>query len=528
MGDDGQKKGHDKKKRISDKLVKILMPNTKFRLSWEFFIFIVIWYNSVITPIRMLIMTSERTPEVLISADIILDFIFVFDTALHFFRPYTDKDTGQTITNLRQIKSKYLRSTAFYTNAAACIPILKTPMAPFLDAKTNATIITNFNILRMIRIFHFPAQFEELKAFLSRKDPVNESVFRMGVILFFTQLIMCVFGTIYFGLSSSTVDDICPGSSRFAEDILGNEMWIAEDEVIVSVMDPQICLASPTIGVECNDCPQLMFFLRSVYFLMQTLFTIGYGDTVVPSKLTVEVIMACVFMIFGVFGYGLIIANMTSVLSNIDVVSMRFRHEMDTVNKWLLFRSVPTSLRERVEMFFTYLERSQHGILDDTLFEGLPKQLSREISEANTSLIEKVPFFNPCYRSKDFLSKISLALVRRIYPPGSYVLYGGEKQRELIIVKKGRLDLYLGASSEIIANLVEGDYMGDHQLLFGTVNDVGAISPDFTEVLTLTFYAFENIMDHPSQREFNFRFLGGNLRRSTDSGAVDTMNKAKA
>ena len=512
--------------RITETLVSILMPNTKFRLSWEFFIFVAIWYNSVMTPIRLFILTGESTPAVLINADIALDTIFAIDTVLHFFRPYTDKDTGQTVTNLKEIRAKYIRSMAFYMNMAACIPILKSPLAPLLDEATNVAISTNFNILRMIRIFHFPAQFEELKVFLSRKDPVNESVFRMGVILFFTQLLMCMFGTVYFGGSATTVDDICPGPTRFAQDILRNEMWIAGDQVITNVMDPQICI-DPTIGVECNDCPQSMFFLRSVYFLMQTLFTIGYGDTVVPSKLTIEVVMACVFMLFGVFVYGLIIANMTSVLSNIDVVSMRFRYEMDNVNKWLEFRSVPASLTERVEMFFTYLERSQYGILDETLFEGLPKQLCRDISEVNTALIELVPFFNPDYRSKDFLCKISVALVRRVYPPGSYVLYEGEKQRELIIVKQGRLDLYLRESSMVVSNLVEGDYIGDYQLLFGTVNQVGAISPDFTEVLALTFQAFEEIMDHPSQTEIDFRSLGGNLRMCEDKGAIDTLMQSK-
>ena len=522
----GGRRGTKRQSDFIKRLVVMLMPNSRIRLSWELFIFVVIWYNSVMTPIRLFIMTGDRTPSILVSADIALDVIFVFDTALHFFRPYVDKDTGRTITNLKQIQRKYIRSFAFKMNLIVCLPVLKTPLAPFLNPESNVALSTNFNILRMIRIYQFPAQFQELKAFLEMKEPVNEPVFRMGIILFFTQLLMCIFGSFYFGWSSSTVGDICPGPDSFTELVLGSEIWIAKDGVITDVMDPEVC---SVLGQEneCDDCPQILFFLRSVYFLMQTLFTIGYGDSVVPSRSTIEISMACVFMLFGVFGYGLIIANMTSVLSNIDVVRMRFRHEMDNVNKWLTFRSVPDSLRERVEMFFTYLEKSQHGMLDNVLFDGLPDQLVKECSYSNTALIENVPFFNPQYRSKHFISKITLALIRRIYPPGSYILYEGEKQRELVIIKSGRVELYIRTSSEGVGTLVNGDFIGAYQLLFGTVNQVGARSLEFTEALALTFHAFEKVMDDHSVQEIDFRSLGGNLRRSDDPGSKATMQHAQ-
>lgn len=507
------------------RLVEMLMPNSKIRLSWELFIFIVIWYNSVMTPIRLFIMNGERTPSLLVSADIALDVIFVFDTALHFFRPYVDKDTGRTVTNLKQIRRKYIRSFAFKMNVIACLPVLKTPLAPFLDPGTNVALSTNFNVLRMIRIYQFPTQFEELKTFLEMKEPVNEPVFRMGIILFFTQLLMCIFGSFYFGWSTSKVDDVCPGPEGFTELVLGSEIWVLKDDVITNVMDPEVCHIS--VEEECDNCPHILFFLRSVYFLMQTLFTIGYGDSVVPSRSYIELTMACVFMLFGVFAYGLIIANMTSVLSNIDVVRMRFRHEMDNINKWLIFRSVPDSLRERVEMFFTYLEKTQLGMLDKVLFEGLPNQLAKEFSDINVALVESVPFFNPEYRSKQFISKITMALVRRIYPPGSYILYEGEKQRELIIVKSGRVELYNRTSSEGVGTLVSGDFIGDYQLLFGTVNQVGVRSLEFTEILALTFHAFEEVMDDPVMQDVDFRSLGGNFRRSDDPGAKATIRHAQ-
>ena len=514
--------GKNRYRRVTDQLVTLLVPDSVSRLTWETLIFMLIWYNSVMTLVRIFVMDGERTPEGLIVADLILDFIFVFDTIFHFYRPYIDKDTGRVITERSQIRYKYLRSPTFLINMMACFPVLKMPLGLFFDDKTNRILSTNFNVLRMIRVVHFPAQFDELKRFLSKNGPVNDSLFRMGVILFFTQLLMCIFGCVYFGWAAAKVEDVCPPSENFDEIIINSETWIGGDFVITDVMDIATCQA-PDEEPICDSCPEGLFFVRSVYFLMQTLFTIGYGDSVLPSRSRGEVALACVFMLFGVFGYGLIIANMTSLLSNLDVVRMRFRYEMDRVNKWMAFRSVPPPLRRRIELFFSYLLRSQQGMLDGALLGDLPPQLSKEFAELNISYIANIPFFNPEYRSDRFLSLMSRALIRRIHPPFSYLLYEGEKQREMFIVKKGRIELFSETMSQPVATLIENDYFGDYQLLFGTTNQLGARSQDFTEVLVLTFYAFEEVLDNPLQVDIDLRSLGGNFRNSEDKGVLDTI-----
>ena len=272
--------------RLTDKIAHRFLPDSLVRLAWDGFIFLVIWYNSVITPIRIFIMSGGTTPEALISLDVFFDFIFVADTILRFYRPYVDENTGQIVMDAHLIRVKYRGSLTFFINAVACIPIIKLPISPLLNADQQITMLTYFNVLRMIRVLHLPGQFQELKKFRERKGPVNEPVFRMYIILFFMLLFMCECGCLYFGLSTLlVVEDICPPPEDFVDEILGKEMWVAEDSVITNEMDTRVCEVDPSI--ECNACPQTTFFMRSIYFLMQTIFTIGYGDTVVPSKSSV-------------------------------------------------------------------------------------------------------------------------------------------------------------------------------------------------------------------------------------------------
>lgn len=472
-------------------------------------------------------MSGDSTPQSLVYADVAFDFIFVVDTILHFYRPYVDPNTGQIVADLATLRKRYLRSATFYVNVIACIPILKTPLSPFLGKAAQEGIMTYFNVLRMVRILHLPSQFQELKRFRLQKGPVNESVFRMWIILFFTLLGMCILGCVYFGLSvtAASVADVCPAPEEFIEDILSSEMWVAEDFVITNVMDPRFC----GNDTACNDCPQSLFFVRSIYFLMQTLFTIGYGDTVVPSKSAVEMALACIFMIIGVFGYGLIIANMTSVLANLDVVSMRFRHEMDAIGRWMSFRCTPEALRDRINLCFMYYNRTQHGILDGALLDDLPPKLCNDLAVLRMDFITKIPFFNRSLRSEAFLSRVATAIIRRVYSPGSYILYQNEKQRELIIVKSGRADICIAQSAEAVGSLLPGDYMGDYQLLFGTVNQVGLrASDDFVEVLVLTYDNFvQQVMNHPDCSDMRFQALGGTFRDSNDQGALDTIEQSK-
>jgi len=500
-------------------------PNSKLRVSWNAFIFMAIWYNSIVTPIRLFIIPFDRTPQGVIEADIVFDFIFLIDTILSFFIPYTDENTGEIITDPKAIRQKYAGSFNFFINVIACIPILKSPISYFLNSEAQTVLVTNFNILRMIRVLHFQSQFQELKRYRSRNGPVNESVFRMGVILFFAFLVMCIFGCVYFGWSTSKVENMCPDPNEFESAILNVDMWVAEDFVITDVMDPDIC-GKAQIGPACNDCPQMLFLTRSIYFLMQTLFTIGYGDSVVPSKSSVEMAMACLFMVFGVFGYGLIIANMTSVLSNVDVVSMRFRRDMDNVTRWLTLRRVPQHLREHIRMFFTYLNKNQNGMLDEHLFSDLPPKLCQDFGNQYIDLLSNVPFFDKKIRSAAFISKIAKALIRRIYPPGSCILYQYEKQRELIIMKKGKAEIFLRGNRDAIGFLQPGEFMGDYQLLFGTVNQVGLRSQDFVEVLVLTYSNFERVMAGPLEDQFEFISSAGNFRGSNDEGALQTVRNS--
>ena len=384
------------KQKPASPMSSFLLPLSKFRLSWDLFIFIVIVYNSIVTPLRLSILVDLEEDSPVVLADYFFDAIFVVDTIMYFFFPFIDEATGRVVTDPKIIRARYRKSWRFYINVAACLPILNI-LFDQLDFETYREYV---NLLRIIRVLHFMTFFGVLKTYMGRTRQVNESKFRMFIILFFALTGVSIFGCMYFFASVQTYREEDTKASYFCDELNAKknktdrlsfleseDTWIRNDVVIEDKVE------------ESEGCHYGLYFIRSIYYMMQTLFTIGYGDSVVPHHSSQpEMALACCFMLIGVYGYGLIIANMTSVLANVDVVSMRYRHEMDTLSKWMVIRSMPEPLKERINIFFHYIFRKQKGMLINDLFQDLPSLLKSDLAAVNKSLLAKVPFFNPKVR----------------------------------------------------------------------------------------------------------------------------------
>ena len=101
---------------------------------------------------------------------------------------------------------------------------------------------------------------------------------------------------------------------------------------------------------------------------MQTLFTIGYGDSVAPVS-EVELKFAVALMLAGAVVYALVIANMTSVLANANVLYARHVDELAAVTQVLDDRDLPEGLRQRIKLEFEYVWAKQFGVPEQVAAE---------------------------------------------------------------------------------------------------------------------------------------------------------------
>jgi voltage-gated potassium channel len=119
-------------------------------------------------------------------------------------------------------------------------------------------------------------------------------------------------------------------------------------------------------------------YARAMYYVLITWLTVGYGDNVTPVS-PAETVFTCACMLVGVCVFGLLIANVTSLLANRDVATSRFRSKMQTIKSYLGFRGIPADIRARVCGHFDVLYEKQGGMSGSDILGTLPEKLRADV-----------------------------------------------------------------------------------------------------------------------------------------------------
>lgn len=70
-------------------------------------------------------------------------------------------------------------------------------------------------------------------------------------------------------------------------------------------------------------------YLASLYWALQTLTTVGFGD--ISAGTTIEKIMAIIWMIFGIGFYSFTIGNLSQIIASIDIRSELLSQKLNTL-----------------------------------------------------------------------------------------------------------------------------------------------------------------------------------------------------
>jgi voltage-gated potassium channel len=209
---------------------------------------------------------------------------------------------------------------------------------------------------------------------------------------------------------------------------------------------------------------------------------VGYGD--ISPVTNLQKIWTMVVEILGVITYGYVIGNIASLLSNIDVVKASFIKQMEDINSFLTYKSVPRRLKQKVHNYYQYVWDNQMGQWDEKILSTLPPSLKTEILlHINRQLIEQVPFFKDT--DKDLISDVIAHLKPRVFLPDDYIFKRGDVGNCMYFISNGSVKILSEDESTIIAELQDGDYFGEIALIHKVARTRSVVSMDYCNVYSL-------------------------------------------
>lgn len=203
-------------------------------------------------------------------------------------------------------------------------------------------------------------------------------------------------------------------------------------------------------------------YIRSLYWVTTTIATIGYGDIFPSHDNNVQILFTIFVQVIGVGMYTYIIANVTSLVQNIDVARATYQKHLEEVNAFLRAQKVPFSLQERVRDYYSYLWQERKSITERSVIEDLPSSLSMEIlMHQNRAVLEKVQVFQGA--EELFIREAVQMLKPRVFLPKEYIIRQGEYGDSMYFVTSGSVEVLVDEHE--VASLGSGAVFGETALL---------------------------------------------------------------
>ena len=189
-----------------------------------------------------------------------------------------------------------------------------------------------------------------------------------------------------------------------------------------------------------QDKSFIEIYLSSLYFIMATLTSVGYGDIVCISK--EETCFQILLLSIGLVAYSWIISTVGDYVKNKSRATINFNRDMTKLEEIrIAYPNMPYKLYNKIQQHIQRLLTQSKKYEYNILVNSLPYYLQNSVLfQIHKNEIDKFTFFKDCDNS-DFILKVLTHFIP-IFSKKNIVLVGeGEFFENIFFIKDGRLSL---------------------------------------------------------------------------------------
>ena len=190
------------------------------------------------------------------------------------------------------------------------------------------------------------------------------------------------------------------------------------------------------VAMNIQDENYFDIYLASLYFIIVTITTVGYGDII--GNTFPEIAFQILLLILGTIAYSFIISYFSNYIIKTNQKSMNFEKKLNEIKlhhpnmRYTLYNEVLRNLHN--EQFYEKKDKQ-------LLFQCLPYSLKNQlIMEMYKPIIKNFIFFKDIDNS-DFIVKVATSLKPLISIKGDLLIQEGDFVKEIFFIKKGMIGL---------------------------------------------------------------------------------------
>ena len=211
-------------------------------------------------------------------------------------------------------------------------------------------------------------------------------------------------------------------------------------------------------------------YLTALYWALQVLTTVGYGDFGVGND--IEIYMSIFWMLFGVAFYSFVIGNIQSIMTknaeNTEDLVTKLKALENFKKKNKLKEGVYLRIKKFVELNYKDLKWKMN------FDEFLPATLNDEIlTHVYGDTVYSITLFKES-TNKSFVWAVIAQLNTTKFGYGDIIYLENDIAKEMYFLKSGRVKMFY--KNYRISNIEEGEYFGDIETLFNINRELKAVA----------------------------------------------------